>query len=147
MAMVNRLTRLLPLLLGVASIAAAPTDETIRPGYWESVSQVAPLAAKTDRRCITSEQVSKFLSGPGNHIYHCTYPTQELGGGKLAFAGECVDKKGHRYPIHGEGEYTPTTLKMVAYVRLKVGGLPFTLEAVTNAHRIGDTCPPETAAK
>ena len=101
------------------------------------------MAGKTNRRCITSKDVSKFLAGPSNHIYQCTYPTQQLGGGELAFAGVCVDKKGRRDTGGGHGEYTPTTLKMVAYVTLKVGGLPLTVEATTDAHRIGDVCPPD----
>ena len=130
--------------LAVLAAGAAFPAGTIEPGYWESVSRVAPLAGKTDRRCITSKDVAKFLQGPSNHIYQCTYPTQQVGDGKLAFAGECVDKKGRRIPIHGEGEYTPTTLKMSAYVTWKVGGVPLTFEATTDAHRIGDTCPTES---
>ena len=127
-------------------MATSPAPDTIRPGYWESVNKIVYPLPKTsiDRRCITSKDVAKFLMGPSNHIYACTYPTQSAGHGQLSFAGECVDKKGRRVQISGHGTYTETTLQMTADVTFRLAGVPISGEATTDAHRIGDTCPDPT---
>ncbi len=123
--------------LGVAG--AAEAAETIRPGYWESVNTVGfPVSStKLDRRCITPKDVAKFVEGPRNHIYDCQYPEHSAEGGQISFNGRCVDKKGFSVKISGHGEYTETTLKMSALV--KIG--PLAVEASTDAHRLGDICP------
>jgi hypothetical protein len=134
-------------LLGAPTLAAASEPQTIRPGYWESVNKVIyPLpSTKVDRRCITQKDVAKFLMGPSNHIYACTYPTQSAGHGKVSFAGECVDKKGHKVQILGHGAYTETSLTMTADVTFHLAGIPISAEATTEAYRIGDICPAEAA--
>jgi hypothetical protein len=119
--------------------ASARAADTIRPGYWESVNRVGfPVSStKIDRRCITPKDVAKFVQGPRNHIYDCEYPEHSAAGGQISFNGRCVDKKGFAVRIWGHGEYTETTLKMSATV--KVG--PLAVEASTDAHRLGDVCP------
>jgi hypothetical protein len=144
----NTLTQRLPIiLLAAGSMSAAPPAHTILPGYWESVNKVVFPISKTttDRRCITPKDVAKYLMGPSNHIYTCTYPTQSVGNGQVSFAGECVDKKGHRVQISGHGAYTETTLQMTADVTFRLAGIPISAEATTDAHRIGDACPQEAA--
>ena len=143
-------TQRLPMLLfAVGSMSAATPPQTILPGYWESVNKVVfpVVRTTTDRRCITPKDVTKFLLGPSNHIYACTYPTQTVGQGQVSFAGQCVDKKGHRLQISGHGTYTETTLQMTADVTFMLGGVALSGEATTDAHRIGDACPQEAASK
>lgn len=133
-----------PPLLSLAAIAtlcasAASAEETIKPGYWELVNKVGfPVGStKVDRRCITPKDVAKFIQGPRNHIYDCQYPEHSAANGQITFNGRCVDKKGFAVGISGHGEYTETTLKMTALV--KIG--PLSVEASTDAHRLGDECP------
>jgi hypothetical protein len=94
-------------------------------------------STKTERRCITPKDIDKFVEGPRNHIYDCQYPEHSAANGQISFNGRCVDKKGFAVKISGHGAYTPTTLKMSALV--KIG--PLAVEASTDAHRLGDTCP------
>jgi hypothetical protein len=126
-------------VLCAAGAASAEPVQTIRPGYWESVNTVGfPVnSTKTDRRCITPKDVEKFVQGPRNHIYDCQYPEHSAADGQISFNGRCVDKKGFSVKISGHGEYTQTTLKMSALV--KIG--PLAVEASTDAHRLGDACP------
>lgn len=145
----------LPLILApvlatvaVAAAAAAAPKTSIEPGYWETVSQVvSPFpTSKTERRCIRPEDVEKVIAGSPNHNYTCTYPTKEIGGGKIRLAGSCKTKHDDPVPISTEGTYTADTLRMDAYVKAKVGGLPVPVHARTTAKRIGDDCPEPAAA-
>lgn len=119
--------------------ASAQPTQTILPGYWESVNRVGfPVNSnKTERRCITPKDVAKVVQGPHNHIYDCQYPEHSAAGGQISFNGRCVDKKGLSVKISGHGDYTETTLRMSAVV--KIG--PLSVEASTDAHRLGDVCP------
>jgi hypothetical protein len=132
-------TTALALLIAASTGGPAGAVETIRPGYWESVNRVGfPVSStKIDRRCITPKDVEKFVQGPHNHIYQCEYPEHSAADGHISFNGSCVDKKGFSVRISGAGEYTETTLKMSAMV--KIG--PLAVEASTDAHRLGDVCP------
>jgi len=136
----------LMMIIAAAAVFADPAraQESIRPGYWESVDQVlSPIASsKTDRRCITPKDVAKFMSCYINHHYECTCPEQSIGGGKIAFKGQCVDHKGRQVGIEGTGDFTATTLHMTARAHFKLLGLPMDADAATDAHRLGDTCPP-----
>ncbi|MDQ2859552.1 MAG: DUF3617 domain-containing protein [Pseudomonadota bacterium] len=120
--------------------AAARAQDSFLPGYWETTDR-SPVGVKTERRCIMPQDVAKFIRGPSNHIYACTYPRESVGQGQISFRGECVDKKGRRYPLSGKGEYTHTTLTISADVTVRLLGIPLTLSASTDAHRLGDTCP------
>ncbi len=123
--------------------------ETIKPGYWESVDRVlSPIpSSKVDHRCIAQKDVQKFMSCYINHHYTCDCPDQSYADGKISFHGVCVDNKGVRVSLQGDGSYTPTTLRMNATVVFKLGGLPIRGRASLDAHRLGDVCPPETAKK
>ncbi|MGA0600953.1 DUF3617 domain-containing protein [Caulobacter sp. KR2-114] len=130
------------LLLG----AGLPPD-AVRPGYWESTSTLdSPVASsKTERRCITAQDVAKFMLGPSNHIYSCSYPVQSARGGHIAFKGHCTSRQGREADIAGQGTYSPTTLHVEAQVQTTLASLPITATATTDAHRIADACPAPTA--
>jgi len=134
--------------LCIAALVAVAMDargqQSIRPGYWESESRVlAPIASsKTDLRCITPKDVARFMSCYINHHYQCVCPEQSIGDGKISFKGECVDHKGQRVGIEGGGAFTATTLHMTARASFRILGLPIEADASTDAHRLGDVCPP-----
>ena len=56
------------------------------------------------------KEIPRFLAGPCNHIYHCTYPVQEFHDGHAHFEG---DIRGHDelYHVKGGGTYSPTTMQ------------------------------------
>jgi hypothetical protein len=144
---------LIPTLAGAAVLAggaaAATGPASIRPGYWETTSQiVSPFpTSKTEKRCIRPEDVEKVIAGSPNHNYTCTYPTKEIGAGKIKLAGSCKTKHDDPVPISTHGTYTADSLRMDAYVKAKIAGLTVPVHARTTARRIGDTCPEETASK
>ena len=130
-----------------AALAAAPVlaaPQTIQPGYWESTNRLlSPIKqSKTERRCITPAEVEKFLSGPSNRHYACTYPTKRFVGGQITLKGTCVSKKGRKVAVQGSGAYTPTSFNLTAEIATEFMGLDIAGKASTEARRIGDTCPP-----
>ena len=132
-------------ILALAGPAAAA--ETIRPGYWESTNRLLSPVRTTDveRRCITPADVEKFLMGPSNRHYTCTYPTRSFANGQILLKGQCVSKKGRQVEVSGQGTYTPTNFKLTANIATTFLGLPVSGRASTEARRIGDTCPPKDA--
>ncbi len=135
-------------LIALPGLAGAATPKTpIRPGYWESTNTVsAPSASRTvERRCISRAQVLAFMSGPSNGHYSCTYPTRDIGGGRIELAGQCVDKHGQKVKVSGSGSYTADSFHIDAKVRGKVAGLILAGKATTDAHRLGDSCPADAA--
>lgn len=146
-----RKTALLALAALLASGAAPAAAERypIEPGYWESTNKLlSPIKqTKTERRCIKPADVEKFLSGPSNRQYACTYPTKVFADGKIRLKGSCVSKKGRKVEVAGSGAYTPTSFTLTADIATELLGLDITGRASTDARRIGDTCPPpETPA-
>lgn len=140
----------LPVLLAAAAIAlpaAAPAaswaQTTIQPGYWETTSQIiSPFpTSKTEKRCIRPQDVEKVIAGSPNHNYTCTYPTKEIGGGKIRLAGSCKTKHDDPVPISSKGTYTKDSLRLDATVKAKIAGLSVPVHARTTGKRIGDTCP------
>jgi hypothetical protein len=130
--------------LMVLALAAAPPPTTpIEPGYWEATDRVlSPIqSTKVERRCIAAKDVAKFMSCYINHHYRCDCPDSAYDDGRIRFRGVCVDNKGARVGIEGDGAYTRTTLHMNARVSFKLAGLPIIGRASTDARRIGDTCP------
>ena len=139
--------QLIPLLAAAAALAGpAAAQNAISPGYWEMTNQVlSPLPSKkVENRCIKPAEVAKFMQGPSNHIYKCTYPTREIGGGKIKLAGACASRD-RSFPITSDGVFTNDTMRVDAYIKMKVAGLTVTGHARTTAKRIGD-CPAETAS-
>jgi len=144
--------RPLPVLLALALTAPAPTlatTRTIEPGYWESTNRLlSPIRqSKTEKRCITPADVEKFLSGPSNRHYACTYPTRVFRDGRIRLKGTCVSKKGRKVAVEGEGSYTPTSFTLTAEIATEFLGLDVAGKASTEARRIGDTCPPPEPPK
>ena len=137
-----RTTALLAALI-VAVPAAAAERYPIEPGYWESTNRLlSPIKqTKTERRCIKPADVEKFLSGPSNRQYACTYPTNVISGGKITLKGTCVSKKGRKVAVQGTGAYTPTSFNLTAEIATEFLGLDIIGKATTEAHRIGDVCP------
>jgi hypothetical protein len=142
---------LLPLCALIASAAAggACAQSAISPGYWETTSKVtAPFPTqKTERRCLKPADVAKFMEGKINHIYTCTYPTKQIGGGKMRLEGTCATKDGPPVPISGAGTFTSESMHLEARVSPQIGGLTIPVHAVTDAKRLAETCPAETAAQ
>ena len=135
---------LLVLLAGAAAGSAAAAAPPIQTGYWESTNKLlSPIKqTKTERRCITPADVDKFMSGPSNRHYACTYPTKVIANGQIRLKGTCVSKKGQKVAVQGEGAYTPTSFNLMADIATEFLGLDISGRASTEAHRIADTCPP-----
>jgi hypothetical protein len=135
----------LPFVL-LFALAAAPSQaaEIIKPGYWESTNKMlSPIrTTKVERRCITPAEVVKFVEGPSNRHYACTYPTKVFEHGKITLKGYCESKKGRHVDVKGDGTYAPTHFKLNATVVTPFLGIPVTGKVSTEARRIGDTCPP-----
>lgn len=148
--------KLVTALLTASAIAApaaaqpAPRSgaSAIQPGYWESTNRMlSPIRTSSiERRCITPADVEKFMAGPSNRHYDCTYPTRAIRGGKIVLKGTCVSKNGRKVAVSGEGVYTPTSFELTADVATEWAGLPIAGRASTEARRIGDSCPPPEAA-
>jgi hypothetical protein len=137
------------LFLPAAIALAAPAiagPQPIQVGYWEAQTDWLGLKSGVDRWCVKPKDVSKFLSGPSNHIYHCTYPVSTAANGAIHFQGACVDKKGQEIKLRGDGAYTPTTVRMTASGSTKLLGIDVTGDASVNARLISPTCPPDAKA-
>lgn len=141
---------ILPLLaaLVVAAPAAArppAADSPIQPGYWESTNRIlSPIRTKkVERRCLTPADIDKFLAGPSNRHYDCTYPHKVIENGVIRMSGSCVKRKGGggEIQVSGEGVYTSTSFKITATLATELAGIPLSGRASTEAVRIGDTCP------
>ena len=144
------MTRLIPFLAAavLAGPASATAHTTIEPGYWETTSQIiSPFpTSKTEKRCIRPEDVEKVIAGSPNHNYTCTYPTKQIGDGKIRLAGSCKTKHDPPVPITTQGAYTRDSLRLDATVRAKIAGLSVPVHARTTGKRIADTCPTADAA-
>ena len=110
---VTRPVSLILTCIGVCALplplAAAPS--AIQPGYWESTNKLlSPIhQTKVEKRCITAADVDKFMAGPSNRHYACTYPTRVIAGGVIRLKGLCVSKSGQKVAVRGAGTYTPTS--------------------------------------
>ncbi|THD63962.1 DUF3617 family protein [Phenylobacterium sp.] len=146
----NRIAPLfaLPVLSLLALAGPAAAQKAISPGFWETTSKVtSPFPAqKTERRCIQPADVAKFMEGKINHIYKCTYPTKEIGAGKIRLEGSCATKDGAPVPISGSGTFTGDSMHLEARISAQVGALTVPVHAVTDAKRLGDACPDPAAA-
>ena len=139
---------LVPLLAACAALAGPAAAQTaISPGYWELTNQViSPLPSKkTERRCIRPADVAKFMQGPENHIYRCSYPTKEVGGGRIRMSGTCASKD-RSFPASVEGQFTADSMRVDGRATVKLGGLSLGVHGRTTAKRLSDTCPAETAS-
>ncbi|MDB5447127.1 MAG: hypothetical protein JWQ97_2444 [Phenylobacterium sp.] len=139
-------TAALTLVLAAATAApAAAQPQTIAPGYWETTNQVlSPLhSTKTERRCIRPADVAKFMEGPGNHIYRCTYPTRVFRDGVIELKGSCKSRDGAPFPIAGSGSFTRESFHLEAQASAPLGPIKIPVRAVTDARRLAAECPAE----
>lgn len=130
-------------LVAAPALAASAPDGKPKPGYWE-VGEVATLlfsAKKVEHRCLVTSEINKFLNGPSNRHYDCTYPTRSTADGRIRLKGSCATKKGQVAYVTAQGTYSPTTFKLVMSISTKIGGIPLSGKATTEAKRLGDTCP------
>ena len=95
---------LIPACVLLTSPALAQ-DTTIQPGYWEVTNKVSAIVSqtKTERRCITPAEVSKFVMGPSNRHYKCDYPTRVFKDGKISLKGQCATKNGSKAALEATG--------------------------------------------
>ena len=128
-------------LAAPAASALADSPYPINPGTWEVRTLFLGLVGGSERWCVKPQDISKFLSGPSNHIYHCTYPVNTAGDGALHFDGACVDKKGQEIKLRGHGDYTPTTLHMTAEGSTQYMGIPISGDATVVGHFLSEECP------
>ena len=128
----------------VVTLSTVVSAAGVKPGYWETTSKVlAPIhSTDTERRCVSQDQVRKFMSCYINHHYDCACIEDTVGEGKIMFKGQCVErKKGGKVGVVGVGTYTDTTLSMSADATFKLLGIPMSAKATIEAKRISDTCP------
>jgi len=148
MALMSSATPAIALILALAAAAgpAAAQPSAISPGYWETTNQVvSPMhSTKTERRCIRPQDVAKFMEGPSNHIYRCTYPTRVVGDGVIRLKGSCATRDGKPVPVSGEGAFTSDSFHMEARVAAQFGPMTVPVRAVTDAKRLGPDCPAPT---
>lgn len=132
-----------------ASQAVSAEQKTIEPGYWEVTNRVQALAVlgqtKKEKRCITPAEVSKFIEGPSNRHYKCTYPTRIFQNGKITLKGSCATKNGHNAKVQAKGTYSPSSFYLEADIDTTYKGLALAGKATTDAKRLSDTCPPPPA--
>jgi hypothetical protein len=147
---IQALAALLLAASAISAPASAQKESAIKPGYWESTNKMlSPIrSTSTEKRCITPADVDKFMAGPSNRHYKCTYPTRVIENGKITLKGTCVSKKGRKVAVNGTGDYTPTSFQITANIATEWAGIPLSGRASTEARRIGDVCPaPGTDAK
>jgi hypothetical protein len=130
---------------GLSSVAGAAEDGPILPGYWESVSKVSfPLpSTKTDRKCITGDQISSYMTGPSNPHYTCHYDKSRFINGEANMEGECIDSGVHA-KIKVNGTYSATSFQLTSHLQALFGGLAIPIEASIDAHRLSAECPIES---
>ena len=141
-------TRPVSLILTCIGVCALPlplaaAQSAIQPGSWESTNKLlSPIPqTKVEKRCITAADVDKFMAGPSNRHYACTYPTRVIAGGVIRLKGLCVSKSGQKVAVRGAGTYTPTRFNLTADIATVFLGLDILGRATTAAKRIGDVCP------
>jgi hypothetical protein len=136
----RRLAAIALALLAAPTFAAAE-GYPINPGYWEVTTNWLGLVKKTERWCVEPKAIPRFLAGPCNHIYHCTYPVQEFHDGKARFEGEI---RGHDelYHVRGGGTYTATTMDMSVTGAGHWHVVPIVgAQASMKAHFVAEACP------
>ena len=128
----NALLALIPASLMLAAPAAAQ-EQTILPGYWDVTNKVSAIISqtKTEKRCITPAEVSKFVMGPSNRHYKCDYPTRVFKDGKIRLKGDCATKNGSKASVEATGTYSPTTFTMNAKISTVYAGVPLSANAIT----------------
>jgi hypothetical protein len=131
----------LALAVLAAPALAGAQPYAINPGYWEVTTDWLGLVTKTERYCVEPKAIPRFLAGPCNHIYHCTYPVQTFHDGHAHFEGEI---RGHDelYHVHGGGTYSQTTMDMHVTGQGHWHIVPIAgAQASMKAHFLTEACP------
>jgi hypothetical protein len=142
LALLAAVTLIADVLIGASSVAGAAEDHPILPGYWESVSKVSfPLpSTKTERKCVSEDQINSYLTGPSNPHYTCHYDKRHVEDGQVTLEGDCIDSGVHA-KIKITGVYTATSFQLDSHLQAVLGGLQIPITASIDAHRLGGECP------
>jgi hypothetical protein len=134
-------------LVGLTASTVDADNGPILPGYWESTSKVTfPIpSSKTERKCVSGEQINSYLTGPSNPHYTCKYDTRHLEGGHATLEGECIDSSGLHSHIKVDGDYGAESFNLDGHLKLMLGGLAIPINASIAAHRLSSECPAGTA--
>lgn len=126
-------------------IAAAPAlaagSHAVLPGWWEYTTSSQFSSDKVEHRCVRPDEIDKFVAGPSNRHYACTYPTTELANGRARYVGVCVSKHGNRYPVRWSGTYDAEHFKLNGTAMPNVIGISIPVSASITARRVAATCP------
>ena len=137
-------------LLALALAAAPASADSVsrpRPGYWEltNVFTVVITQKKVERRCLVASEINKFMTSPANRHYACTYPSRNVGEGKILLRGSCTTKEGQVADVTASGSYAPETFRLKLSLSTKIAGISLAGTANTTARRLGDVCPDDAA--
>lgn len=133
------------LFAALAVAGGAHADARPKPGYWETTNKATVVfsSKKTERRCLVASEINRFMTSPSNRHYTCTYPDRTVGDGKIRLKGSCATKKGQVALVTATGAYSATTLHLDMALSTRIGGIPLSGKASTDARRLGDVCPPD----
>lgn len=128
-----------------APLAASAAGETfMSPGYYETTTRFAgEPEVERKRECLTPAEVR---ARPLERVLaemtegRCTFTQRQIGGGRFAFAGACVNE-GVRTTFRNTGTYTPTSYSVNLSSRTTVGGTPIDIVLTTTSRRIAAVCP------
>jgi len=126
-----------PAAAPTAATSTAAGDLPIRPGYWETRLSALLLGGR-DRRCVHPEEVARFVGGPHNSVYACTYPTSVVAGGHVAWHGTCTSHGGQTLRLDADGTYTDTAMDLRGTVRVRLAGVPIAAPFTVRARRLGE---------
>lgn len=137
----------LPALFLATAPAAADGVGRPRPGYWEltNVFTVVITQKKVERRCLVASEINKFMTSPSNRHYACTYPSRNVGEGKILLKGSCATKEGQVADVTANGGYAPDSFRLKLSLSTRIAGIPLAGTATTTARRLGDVCPDDAA--
>lgn len=129
----------------VAPLSASAAGETLMsPGFYETTTRIAgDPEVERKRECLTPAEVR---ARPLERVLaemtegRCTYTQRQIGGGRFAFAGACVNE-GVRTTFRNTGTYTPTSYSVNLNSRTMVGGTPIDIVVTTASRRIAAVCP------
>jgi hypothetical protein len=140
MTAMHRLAALAAALSLAPACAVAQPPALISPGYWEATTQFLGISHRTERYCVEPKSVAKFMLGPCNHHYQCSYPVQQVGDGTVHFEGVIANRSEH-YNVQGDATFTATTLdlKMSGAGHWKL--VPLAGFGAIQAHRLAADCP------
>jgi hypothetical protein len=121
-----------------AQAPAAPTPDTVLPGYWEYTTNAVGVRS-TEQKCVRPSEINRFFGGLSTRKWQCVYPTRVVADGNARFAGTCTDHKNRRVNIRLSGTYRSESFTFRGGAQL-ARGTPY-LPASITAHRISAQCP------